>query len=94
MYVSIHACMRACTHTAYIHTYIHTLHTGAPGLGIQGTPEAQARGKLFGEESIGTRQQARRDRDEQVLKYLCICVCMFVLLRGREGEGERESVCV
>jgi hypothetical protein len=39
---------------------------GAPDLGMNGTPEVWAPGRLFGRESVGTRQQAKRDRQEQV----------------------------
>lgn len=38
---------------------------GAPGLGVKGTPESCARGQLFGQAGMGTRDQQRRDRLEQ-----------------------------
>jgi len=40
---------------------------GVPGLGVKGTPESQGRGRIFGQEGIGTRQQQRRDNEEQRL---------------------------
>lgn len=48
---------------------ILTFGLGVPGLGVKGTPESMGRGRLFGQEGIGTRQQQRRNDAEQVVHF-------------------------
>jgi hypothetical protein len=51
---------------------ILTYGLGVPGLGVKGTPEASARGQLFGEDGMGTRDQKRRDMEEQVCRVFVV----------------------
>ena len=71
---------------------ILTYGLGVPGLGVKGTPEASARGQLFGDDGMGTREQKRRDMEEQVWWRFRVQGSGFRVL-GRSG-GILRSRCV